>query len=163
MLVTAISFDQYCLSAQIKHIYLFDLGVHQPIAVLSFLTLLSSAGRAQDCNCSTSNRYLEARGSIPRGETFFCHSYMNVTSQYRCCGWKGQIHIFGLKVDFLLSLRQNDLLTLWSKLCRAQIIAGKRCKACGTLTVLWCAAESRILDHFVQMLPKSDSTFVQRD
>jgi len=33
-------------------------------------TLLSSAGRAQDCNCSTSNRYLEARGSIPRGETF---------------------------------------------------------------------------------------------
>ena len=34
--------------------------------------LLSSAGRAQDCNCSTSNRYLEARGSIPRGETIFC-------------------------------------------------------------------------------------------
>ena len=44
----------------------------------SLSTLLSSAGRAQDCNCSTSNRYLEARGSIPRGETFFCRFDKNV-------------------------------------------------------------------------------------
>jgi hypothetical protein len=43
---------------------------------LSSSTLLSSAGRAQDCNCirsfTGSNRIirnLEARGSIPRGET----------------------------------------------------------------------------------------------
>ena len=36
-------------------------------------TLLSSAGRAQDCNCSTSSRHLEARGSIPRGETLLLH------------------------------------------------------------------------------------------
>lgn len=40
----------------------------------SLSTLLSSAGRAQDCNCSTSNRYLEARGSIPRGETLLLPS-----------------------------------------------------------------------------------------
>ena len=53
--------------------YFFNSFEHQPTAVLSFSTLLSSAGRAQDCNCSTSNRYLEARGSIPRGETLILH------------------------------------------------------------------------------------------
>ena len=42
-------------------------------SVTTSLPLLSSAGRAQDCNCSTSNRYLEARGSIPRGETLLLH------------------------------------------------------------------------------------------
>ena len=42
-------------------------------SVMISLPLLSSAGRAQDCNCSTSNRYLEARGSIPRGETILLH------------------------------------------------------------------------------------------
>ena len=49
-------------------IYILKLSKNNK-SVITSLPLLSSAGRAQDCNCTTSNRYLEARGSIPRGET----------------------------------------------------------------------------------------------
>ena len=64
-------------------------------------TLLSSAGRAQDCNCSTSNRYLEARGSIPRGETLLLHFvvllyllWLICCAKFNFCGHR-EIRIFG--------------------------------------------------------------------
>ena len=64
--------EECCSSIMIQA---YILTCHAPppsnkLDLSSLSTLLSSAGRAQDCNCSTSNRYLEARGSIPRGETF---------------------------------------------------------------------------------------------
>jgi hypothetical protein len=58
-------------------------------------TLLSSAGRAQDCNCKLTlaglNRgkpeHLEARGSIPRGETLLLLLIAFVLVLYwSCCG-----------------------------------------------------------------------------
>ena len=55
-------------------------------AMTRLATLLSSAGRAQDCNCNTTIiRYLEARGSIPRGETILLHVPVSFCDRYWCC------------------------------------------------------------------------------
>ena len=107
-----IQIRQYCVDKGVGYIYRHTGPLPSKICLHISTTLLSSAGRAQDCNWSNKSRSIVILRPAVRsreGRRFFCTIQLYNSSVFDCGGWNPSFADFKKFWWFWDSVRTNAI------------------------------------------------------